>query len=241
MADFGSYDLVVTVGGDGTFLEASHYVHGIPMLGVNSDPSPGGSIGYFSAANAHTFPTFLRQLDLMPRTVLNRMQVFRNGEPLLEPVLNDILLAHTDPAATSRYRVNGEPRKRVSSGMIVCTAAGSTGWMRNAGGIVMPLDSSDLQYCDRESATSRSVIAPEVEIYSLTRDGELSLDGQHIKYPFTLYDTIRCVAGEPLTVIGDLNQKRPWHQRGRIGNAWYHSQRAFRGAVAQLEDAMHKK
>ncbi len=43
-------DLVISVGGDGTFLEASHAVPpGIPMLGVNSDPER--STGFFSATD----------------------------------------------------------------------------------------------------------------------------------------------------------------------------------------------
>lgn len=33
-------DLVITIGGDGTLLKASHFVDGsIPVLGVNSDPT----------------------------------------------------------------------------------------------------------------------------------------------------------------------------------------------------------
>lgn len=33
-------DIVVTVGGDGTLLRASHFMDGeIPVLGVNSDPT----------------------------------------------------------------------------------------------------------------------------------------------------------------------------------------------------------
>ena len=39
--------LVVTVGGDGTLLAASHHVGKTPILGVNS--SPGSSVGFFCA------------------------------------------------------------------------------------------------------------------------------------------------------------------------------------------------
>ncbi len=38
-------DLVVTVGGDGTMLDASHRVRETPILGFNSDPDR--SVGYF--------------------------------------------------------------------------------------------------------------------------------------------------------------------------------------------------
>src|SRR5262245_11564603 len=33
------YDLILTVGGDGTFLDASHHVFKTPILGLNSSPS----------------------------------------------------------------------------------------------------------------------------------------------------------------------------------------------------------
>ena len=41
--------LVVTVGGDGTLLAASHHVSAIPILGVNS--SPEHSVGFFCPAH----------------------------------------------------------------------------------------------------------------------------------------------------------------------------------------------
>ncbi|MEK6916306.1 MAG: NAD(+)/NADH kinase, partial [Nanoarchaeota archaeon] len=47
------YDLVISIGGDGTLLELSHYINETPVLGVNSDI--GGSFGYFSIANSENF------------------------------------------------------------------------------------------------------------------------------------------------------------------------------------------
>ena len=43
--DASDASLVVTVGGDGTLLAASHHVGRAPILGVNS--SPGSSVGFF--------------------------------------------------------------------------------------------------------------------------------------------------------------------------------------------------
>src|SRR5215510_9546789 len=46
-------DLVISVGGDGTLLGASHYVRGGMMIGVNS--APGDSVGHFCSANREDF------------------------------------------------------------------------------------------------------------------------------------------------------------------------------------------
>src|SRR5262245_61134067 len=48
-----SADLVVSVGGDGTLLHASHYVRDGMVIGVNS--APGDSVGRFCTANRENF------------------------------------------------------------------------------------------------------------------------------------------------------------------------------------------
>lgn len=73
-------DLVISVGGDGTFLEASHAVPtGIPMLGVNSDPER--STGFFSATDGAGVADFIAHLAHHERTAVNRLQVLVDGEP----------------------------------------------------------------------------------------------------------------------------------------------------------------
>ena len=59
-------DLIITIGGDGTFLRASHCVEtaadggSVPMLGINS--APRSSVGFFCAATADDFPAALATL-----------------------------------------------------------------------------------------------------------------------------------------------------------------------------------
>ena len=52
--NYKNFDLVLTVGGDGTFLEAARNVQQQLILGVNS--SPDSSVGRFCAANIKIFP-----------------------------------------------------------------------------------------------------------------------------------------------------------------------------------------
>jgi NAD+ kinase len=100
----GRCDLVVTVGGDGTLLGASHGIGPrVPLLGVNS--SPDHSIGFFCAAKKGAVRDSLASaLDgTLGRIELTRMRVELNGKVLNDRVLNEALFCHTSPAATSRY------------------------------------------------------------------------------------------------------------------------------------------
>src|SRR5262249_36896159 len=96
-------DLVVTVGGDGTLLAASHGVSNTPILGVNSAPSH--SVGFFCAARAEGLEQALSVAlsGKMRSVTLTRMEVSLNGKPIARRVLNEALFCHASPAATSRY------------------------------------------------------------------------------------------------------------------------------------------
>ncbi|MCA9523669.1 MAG: NAD(+)/NADH kinase, partial [Myxococcales bacterium] len=145
-------DLVISVGGDGTLLAASHFVIDRPVVSVNS--SPQSSVGFFSCATAETFAETLDEIaaDALPAYELARMRITINGAVFGIPVLNDVLFAHRIPAATTRYSValEGRQESHRSSGIWISTAAGSTAAMRSAGGHVMPLESRALQYLVRE-------------------------------------------------------------------------------------------
>lgn len=208
-------DLVISVGGDGTFLEASHAVPpAIPMLGVNSDPER--STGFFSATDADGISDFIRRLAEHERTTINRLGVVIDGEPQGPPVLNDVLFAHPNPAATTRYRMiapvaaSETERATRNSGLLVCTAAGSSGWMFQEHGQLMRLDDQRMQYLQRGMRNSSPTLtdAPCVELESLTRRGRIFIDGDRTTIPLTLGQILKIQAGAPLTIIGDLPAKR---------------------------------
>lgn len=199
-------DLVVTVGGDGTFLSASHAItadsrsDGPPMLAVNSAPS--SSIGYFCATDAGGFGAILdalaaRQLASRP---LWRMQVAINGKPLRDLALNDVLLAHRVPAETTRYALSlgGAEQDHKSSGVWVATAAGSTAAIRSAGGALLPIESRQLQFRVRELMTWAVRGEPllggcfdgELAVTSRMLTGSLWIDGSHLRADFGFGDRI---------------------------------------------------
>jgi NAD+ kinase len=193
-------DFIVSVGGDGTVLNTSHAVRAGVMLGVNS--APGDSVGHFCSVTAEGFATSLQDyLNGKWKPVkLTRLAVTLDGKRLSELALNDALIAHDCPAATTRYLINDgviEEEHR-SSGIWIATAAGSTAGIRSAGGRKMPRGSTRLQYLVRElyRETHGGVLrdyrlthgycTPEqtLTIASKMPEGWLYIDGARTSYRF---------------------------------------------------------
>ncbi|MFH1401158.1 MAG: NAD(+)/NADH kinase [Nanoarchaeota archaeon] len=209
--------LVIPVGGDGTFIDAAHHVRGVPVLGVNSDPAelhPKGSVGYFMWADARNFRDIMEHIESRPVTTIYRQQVRIDGSPIRELVINDLLIADENAASVTRLNVETPQRSfsmpRSNSGMLVCTAAGSTAFMRNEGGPVLPLDSQQLLYHVRSNFEERDRFhaTDSMRIESRTRAGKVYVDGDYLFYDMKLGTTIEVETGHPLRVIGDLESKR---------------------------------
>jgi NAD+ kinase len=189
-------DLIVTVGGDGTALASSHYVTRGALLAVNS--APRDSIGHFCFARRSDFAEKLEGIlsgQLRP-VELARLAVSLDGRALPELALNDVLIAHNSPAATTRYiiKVGDVEEEHRDSGLWISTAAGSTAGIRSAGGRVMPLGSSRIQYKVRELYKEQGhdyrlvhgMVAEgeRIIIASKMTEGRLYIDGSRTAYDF---------------------------------------------------------
>ena len=210
------YDLVVSVGGDGTFLQAARSVHRTPILGVNSDPARSEAV--FCAANARTFPALCRRAlaHRLPQLRLYRLQARVNGAMVPHRALNDMLVVHDDPATMSRYhlKVGGRAETQKSSGLWVATAAGSSSAVLAAGGTRLSWGRKAFQYRPRElyrGRLSRSRLtggvltsATPIVITWLMRRGSAFIDGPHLKIPLRFADRleIRLSLADPLRVLG---------------------------------------
>ena len=218
----GPCDLVVTVGGDGTLLGASHGVGvGVPLLGVNS--APAHSVGFFCGARkgevhdaiGAALRGSLRSLELA------RMRVELNGRRLNNRVLNEALFCHVSPAATSRYILRMiaptgtalAEEEQKSSGVWVGPAAGSTAAQQSAGGQVLPLASRHLQYVVREAYRPHGEAlgltcglvgeGDALTIKSKMRKACVFLDGDHIAHDVTIGEVVSLGrSDEPLVVLG---------------------------------------
>jgi NAD+ kinase len=134
-------DLLLSVGGDGTFLSASKRVgdSGVPILGVNmgrlgflSETVPedvpaavlGGNYGVEERALLSVSSPCLEPLDGFSPYALNEVVVHRAGAAMLE------VRVEIDGAALPVYRADG---------LLVATSSGSTAYSLSVGGpICMP-------------------------------------------------------------------------------------------------------
>jgi len=212
LRDVGMVDLVITVGGDGTVLTASHFAHDAPILGIKSFGKK--SVGYFCAATRKTMNGYLNDIiDGRKRPIkLHRLQVGIDGEKIDELALNDVLFAHETPASTSRYKLTlgSRTEDQKSSGVWISTAAGSTAAIKSAGGDVLPLTSEKMEYFVREPYTSggsyrllKGTIFPKtvIKIRSLMRGGTIFIDGGSTQYPAPTGSRLTIKgAGRPLMV-----------------------------------------
>ncbi len=210
----GSYDLVVTIGGDGTFLDVSHYLTDQLLLGVNAAPLE--STGALCRARLDNFLSLMIDLitgKLKPR-IVPRLQVKVGKKEIPYPALNEVLFAHQSPAGTSRYLISfgKKTEEHKSSGIWVSTSIGSTAAIRSAGGIPMAPTHQGMQYIVREifpeparSITLRNKILSanhRLIFYSKMRQGGVFIDGNHIMIPINYGDKVEISAkGKKLKAI----------------------------------------
>ena len=134
------YKLVIALGGDDHLKMLSHWIDDdTPIVGVNSDPD--SSEGHLMSFTASDLPHLLKRIEegnylLEPWT---RLRVSVDGVDQ-GPALSEIVLAKQDFRLMSRHQLElkGEKVVQKSSGLIISTGAGSTGWFASAGLYLAP-------------------------------------------------------------------------------------------------------
>ena len=136
-------DLVLSMGGDGTFLSAAHVVSdiGLPILGVNF-----GRIGFLCENRPDAVLKALMEGDfsIEYRTVLNATLKGPNARKnigMLPYSVNEVAIHRKGPSVLGiRVSINGESLPTYwADGLIVSTSSGSTAYSLSAGGpICMP-------------------------------------------------------------------------------------------------------
>jgi NAD kinase len=126
---FTGKDVVIVVGQDGLVANTAKYVNDIPIIAINPDPFRyDGILLPFDPSNFE--PAFLKTLAGNPqaRSVTMAEARLNDGQRLL--AFNDLFIGHSSHIS-SRYKITFDnySENQSSSGIIISTGAGSTGWL----------------------------------------------------------------------------------------------------------------
>lgn len=128
---FGQQDMVVVIGQDGLVANTMKYLDGQPVIAIN--PDPGRYEGVLLPFGPLDLVPILREMLIRqrPTTDITMAEATLNdGQSLL--AVNDLFIGpkrHTTAAYTLAYGDRSE--FQLSSGVIVSTGLGSTGWIRS--------------------------------------------------------------------------------------------------------------
>lgn len=140
---FSECDLIISLGGDGTFLSTAHLKQAeqVPCVGVNL-----GSVGFLTEIERSELPNAVDALTAGRYRVENRMMLsidIYNAEGSIvghQEALNDVVTMRDAGARilTADLSINGNPVERIpGDGIIVSTPTGSTAYSLAAGGPIV--------------------------------------------------------------------------------------------------------
>lgn len=199
--DFAA-DYVISMGGDGTFLEAARRVGDkqIPILGVNM-----GRLGFLADITPDELPAAIRQIydgdvHVEERSVLQLE--YDKGNPEGYPfALNEVAVLKRDMSSmiSIRVAINGEYLTTYQAdGLIINTPTGSTGYALSVGGPIMQPGSHTLGIVPvaPHSLTVRPVMLTDDSVITLSVSARthrflVALDGRSEKCTEGIQLTIR--------------------------------------------------
>jgi NAD+ kinase len=207
-------DLLVVLGGDGTFLRAARAVADVdvPLLGINV-----GKIGFLSKVEAGDLTRVLDQLHVGEYTLEHRMglegRILRGGRPDGAErylALNDIVVARGALARVVRMDVaidDSHLATYVADGLVVASPTGSTGYSFSAGGPILDPTARNLivtPIAGYLTTIKSVVVGPSVVVRCRVTDAHealVSIDGRE-DVPIAVGDVVEVRALErPIRLV----------------------------------------
>jgi NAD+ kinase len=206
---FSTSDVLISIGGDGTFLSAAHQClkTGKPLVGINM-----GGLGFLTDIGPENLEENLLKLfqgkfRTIRRSVLKAVLMRNGSTKALLFALNDVFINRIDKpklSSISAWYNNQFINDFQADGVIVATPAGSTAYSLAAGGPILAPEVNALlltPICPH-SLTERPVIFPgegQIRLRINPRNPSLlvSADGR---------DSIRLKPGDEIVITSDQNQ-----------------------------------
>ncbi len=198
-----SFDVLVSIGGDGTILRAATYVRdtGIPIIGVNA-----GRLGFLAKVQKENIETFLQlvlenKYSISKRTLLSLELNPKNSEiEDLNFAMNEITVSRKDTTSmiTIETYLNGEYLNSYwADGLIISTPTGSTGYSLSCGGPVLTPDVKSLVITPiaPHNLNARPLVITD------TTTVELRVSGREENYLVSLDSRITSVSNNAILTI----------------------------------------
>ncbi len=230
-----SYDLFISIGGDGTILKAVTYVRdtGIPIVGINT-----GRLGFLATIQKEYISESIISIIDGDYTISERSLLSIETTPVQKNItesnfaLNEVSVNRKNSTSMIKVdtQVNGKYLTTYfSDGLIVATPTGSTGYSLSCGGPVIDPSTSNIVLTPiaPHNLSARPLVLPDNCVIDLTVSGRgdeflVSLDSRiislHIdttlrikKAPFT----IKMVQLHDESFIKTLREKLLWGEDKR--------------------------
>jgi NAD+ kinase len=183
-------DVLVVLGGDGTFLRATQavIVVDVPIVGINL-----GKVGFLSQAEANQLESLLDKLQSGSYAIRERMVLSGSILPAGRPAtssftaLNDIVVARGSLARVVRMEVSIDASHLatfVADGLVIASPTGSTGYSFSAGGPILDPLGRNLVVTPIAGYLSaiRSVVVPPSQVVRCrildAHEALISIDGR---------------------------------------------------------------
>ena len=198
-----SFDMLISIGGDGTMLRAVTLVRnsGVPLLGINA-----GRLGFLANVQKENIAAFMqlvldKKYTLSKRTLLS-LTCSPENESILELdfALNEVTVSRKDSTSmiTIETYLNGEFLNSYwADGLIIATPTGTTGYSLSCGGPILTPDVKSLvitPIAPHNLNARPLVISDETEIV-------LRVTGREDQYLVSLDSRITSIQNESVLTI----------------------------------------
>jgi NAD+ kinase len=199
-----SYDLLISIGGDGTILRAITYVRdlGIPIVGINT-----GRLGFLATIQTDEIASALSEIFKGDYKISERSLLSVDTQPKHRDIeethfaLNEIAISrkNTTSMITVETHLNDEYLTSYwADGLILSTPTGSTGYSLSCGGPVITPDANNfaLTPIAPHNLSARPLIIPDHTKVSFKIDGRedqflMSLDSRIVTLPNTTIVSVK--------------------------------------------------
>lgn len=203
-----SFDMLISIGGDGTMLRAVTLVRnsGIPILGINA-----GRLGFLATVQKENIAAFMqividKKYKISKRTLLSITCTPENNtiEEGLNFALNEISVSRKDTTSmiTIETYLNEEFLNSYwADGLIIATPTGTTGYSLSCGGPILTPDVKSLVITPiaPHNLNARPLVVPD------STEIRLKVSGREEQYLVSLDSRITSIKNDSILIIKKTN------------------------------------